>query len=62
MGTRQSGGRSQLRILKVTKDIEVIEQARRCAEEIVETNDCSGWIADMKTIVDLRSDDEWSEG
>lgn len=63
LGAAQSGARSALRLLRVTDDIDVIEQARSLAEDVVaaDPDATQGWVADLITQTEEAAAADWLE-
>lgn len=63
LGAQQSGGRSTLRLLRVSNDADLIAKARDVAAELVaaDPEKQSAWLADMVTQVEELAAEEWLE-
>lgn len=63
LGSSQAGGRSTLRLLRVTDDANLIAMARQIAERIVDDTDpdVRAWCDDMVTRTLRMADAEWME-
>lgn len=63
LGARQSGGRSTLRVMHVTDDVDIIESARDIAQDLVENDGDDPWVKDLCHMIDQRTRDaHWIDG